>query len=69
MTMLVLVPLLLAFVWLCRFGARGFADDDPPPSPAAPRPADDVIGDGTDVPDWTALDDIQLNRLLKDSSP
>jgi hypothetical protein len=69
MTMVVLVPLLLAFAWLCCFGARGFAHANGQPSPPAPRPVEDLVGADTARPDWTALDDIQLDRLLKDSSP
>jgi hypothetical protein len=32
-------------------------------------PGDDVVGSGTELLAWTALDDHQLNRLLKESSP
>jgi hypothetical protein len=76
MTFLVLVPLALAFAWLCRLGVRRdlraaedrAADDLRPPV----RPViAEVVPVKVDDPrsTWTALDDIQLNRLLKDSSP
>jgi len=29
------------------------------------RPGDDLIGVSADLPAWTALDDLQLDRLLK----
>lgn len=31
-------------------------------------PGDDIIGTRWEPPTWTALDDLQLNRLLEDSS-
>jgi hypothetical protein len=69
MIMLVMVPLVLAFAWMCRFGGRdnfrstaAVARKAPPAVP----PGDDLIAADTA---WTALDDIQLNRLLKESSP
>jgi hypothetical protein len=74
-TLLVLVPLALVFAWFCRFGGRRDAADEapdprPPARPVAPAPPRvDPIAVDIETPAWTALDDIQLDRLLKESSP
>ena len=45
----------------------GTASERPDRTGARPVPGDDLIGTTGNA--WTVLDDHQLNRLLKDSSP
>ncbi len=72
------LPLAIS-IWLTnRLSRRSWTDsaraqapiDEPEPwiTRRTLAPTDEPIVEVTAPPDWTALDDIQLDRLLKDSS-
>lgn len=77
MILSLMLPLILA-VWLYRFAIRDSleraartADDSSRPA-VVPTPAilpDDSTAPDAERPSWTALDEIQLNRLLREASP
>ncbi len=80
MILSLMIPLIFA-VWLYRYAVRdrleratrAVGDDSRPATVPAPAPAvfpeDDSTTPDAQRPAWTALDEIQLNRLLREASP
>jgi len=78
MIILVLVAVFAFTSWLVRTqladAFRRSPEADARPSQQSPAPCcaqadDNPTGSNAEPPAWTALDDHQLDRLLKDSSP